>query len=328
MADTQFIVDCDTGVDDAMALLYLLSKPEIEIQGISTVFGNISAGVAAQATLRVLELAGATHIPVAQGTDRTIRGDIPELAPHVHGHDGLGNTGLPAPQTELSVETGPEQIVRLARENPGQLHLIATGPLSNVALALGIEPRLTEIIPRITIMGGAADAPGNQTPAAEANILHDPEAAQAVFSADWDITLVPLDVTMKEIVTERHRDTLRKAGNPVADFVAKITDHYFDYFHGESFSERRSPCHDALAASIAAGIVTPLLAPLIDVQVDCNNGPARGATICDTRGIYQGFPPQEGAHCRVVLETAGTFPDEMVGRFIGWGTHARKEGEA
>ncbi|MGO1972625.1 MAG: nucleoside hydrolase [Propionibacteriaceae bacterium] len=320
MTDTRFIVDCDTGVDDAMALLYLLSKPEIEILGISTVFGNISAGVAAQATLRVLELAGATHIPVAQGTDTTIRGDVPELAPHVHGHDGLGNTGLPAPETTISDETGPELIVRLARENPGQLHLIATGPLSNVALALGLEPNLTELLPRITIMGGAADAPGNQTPAAEANILHDPEAAQAVFSANWDITLVPLDVTMKEIVTEGHRDALRAAGNPVAEFVADITDHYFNYFHGESFSERRSPCHDALAAAIAAGTVTPQLAPIIDVQVDCNDGPARGATICDTRGMYQGFPLQEGAHCRVILRTDGTFPDEMMARFAHWGS--------
>lgn len=323
MTDTRFIVDCDTGVDDAMALLYLLSKPEIEILGISTVFGNISADVAAQATLRVLELAGAAHIPVARGTETTIRGDIPELAPHVHGHDGLGNTGLPPASTTASAETGPEQIVRLARENPGQLHLIATGPLSNVALALGMEPNLTALLPRITIMGGAADAPGNQTPAAEANILHDPEAAQAVFSADWDITLVPLDVTMKEIVTEGHRDSLRAAGNPVAEFVANITDHYFNYFHGESFAERRSPCHDALAAGIAAGTVEPLLAPTVDVQVDCNDGPARGATICDTRGMYQGFPPQEGAHCRVVLQTAGTFPDEMMSRFIHWDNASR-----
>lgn len=323
MADKRFIMDCDTGVDDAMAILYVLSLPEVELLGISTVFGNISASTAAQATLRVLELAGAEHIPVAQGTELMIRGDVPELAPHVHGHDGLGNTGLLAPRGKVVKETGPEQIVRLARENAGELHLIATGPLSNIAIALGMEPRLTEYIPRITIMGGAADAPGNQTPAAEANILHDPEAAQAVFSANWDITLVPLDVTMREIVTEGHRHRLRSEDNPVSTFVANITDHYFNYFHGEAFKERSSACHDALAAAIAVGTVTPLLAPVIDVQVDCGEGPARGTTICDTRGKYQGYPPQPGAHCAVVLETEGTFPDQLFDAFVNWPADAR-----
>lgn len=314
------ILDCDTGVDDAMALLYLLGSDRAEVVGVSTVFGNISAAQAATNSLRVLELAGAAGIPVARGTETTIRGDVPVLAPHVHGDDGLGNSNLPEPVGRVANETGPELIVRLARENPGEIHLIATGPLSNLAIALGIEPRLTELIPRITVMGGAADAPGNQSPAAEANILHDPEAAQAVLSAPWHVTLVPLDVTMREIITEDHRERLANAGNPIASFVARITDFYFDFFHSVSFDERCSPCHDALAAAIALGDVIPISAPTIGVEVDCNDGPARGATICDTRGMYQNFPPQEGAHCTVVLETSGDFADRITERFATWGS--------
>lgn len=313
------ILDCDTGVDDAMALLYLLSSPKVDLVGISTVFGNISADMAATNSLRVLELVGRSDVPVARGTETTIIGEVPVLAPHVHGPDGMGNSTLPAPTGSIAVETGPELIVRLARQFPGEIHLIATGPLSNVAIALGIEPRLAELIPRITVMGGAADAPGNQSPAAEANILHDPEAAQAVVAAAWHVTLVPLDVTMTEIITEGHRAQLEQAGSRVSRFVAQITDFYFDFFHGESFAERCSPCHDALAAAIAIGDITPLSAPTIGVEVDCNDGPARGATICDTRGQYQGFPEQPDAHCDVVLKTDGTFADHLTQRLISWG---------
>jgi inosine-uridine nucleoside N-ribohydrolase len=313
------ILDCDTGVDDAMALLYLLGSDRAEVIGVSTVFGNISAAMAAVNSLRVLELAGAEGIPVARGTEVTIRGDIPVLAPHVHGADGLGNSNLPEPRGVIAHESGPELIVRLARENPGEVHLIATGPLSNVAIALGMEPRLTQLIPSITVMGGAAEAPGNQSAAAEANILHDPEAAQAVLSAPWNVTLVPLDVTMREILTEDHRARLESAGNPIATFVSRITDFYFDFFRSVSFDERCSPCHDALAAAIAIGDVIPVSAPIINVEVDCNDGPARGATICDTRGRYQGFPHQEGAHCAVVLETSGDFADRITQRFVEWG---------
>ena len=308
-------LDCDTGIDDAMALLYLLLNPLVEMTGISTVFGNISATTAASNCLRILELTGQTTIPVAQGAERTIRGDEPQLAPHVHGDDGLGNTGLPAPRTATSSMTAAELIIDTARRRPGEVHIVATGPLTNLAAALATEPHLPDLIQGVTVMGGAADAPGNQSAAAEANILHDPEAASAVFSAPWLVTLVPLDVTMRELLTERHRARLL-AGGEIARFVGQITDFYFDFFHAESFSERCSPCHDALAAAIAVGEVTPASAPTINVQVDCSSGPSRGATICDTRGRYKNFPEQPGAHCRVVLETDGTFPDLLVQRLL------------
>lgn len=317
IADARVLhVDCDTGIDDAMALLYLLLDERVEITSISTVFGNTAPDVAAANCLRVLDLVAADPIPVAVGAARTYRGDVPELAPHVHGDDGLGNTGLPASTGELSTLDGAQAIVEAARARPGELHILATGPLTNLALALDIEPGLADLVAGVTIMGGAADAPGNQTPAAEANILHDPEAARVVLEAGWPITLVPLDVTMREILTERHRATLAASTRPAARFVAAITDFYFDFFHADSYAERSSPCHDALAAAIAVGDVLPLLAPVIGVEVDCTDGPSRGATICDTRDRYRGFPRQDDGNCRVVLETTGSFPDQLVDRLI------------
>ena len=309
-------VDCDTGIDDAMALLYLLLDERIELTSISTTFGNIAADVAAGNCLRILDLVDAAPIPVAIGAQRTIRGDIPELAPHVHGPDGLGGSGLAASARELSSLSGAELIVQTVRERPGEVHLVATGPLTNLALALGIEPDLPALVAGVTIMGGAADAPGNQSPAAEANILHDPEAAQAVLSADWACTLVPLDVTMREVLTERHRAALAASPEPAARFVAAITDFYFEFFNSV-YGVRRSPCHDALAAAIAVADVVPALAPVLNVEVDCSDGPSRGATICDTRGQYSGFPTQDGARCRVVLQTAGDFPGRLVARLSG-----------
>lgn len=318
MARVPVLVDCDTGIDDAMALLYLLSSDRVDVVAMTTVFGNISAETAAGNCLRVLELCGRDDVPVARGAELPLIGYTPALAPYVHGDDGLGNTGLPAATLPLSPLSGAELIVKTAREHPGRLHVIATGPLTNLALALAIEPRLVTLVDRVTIMGGAIDAPGNETAAAEANILHDPEGANRVLTADWDTTLVPLDVTMRELITEEHRSRLIAAGNPIALFVARITDFYFDFFAKDSFSERSSPVHDALAAAIAIGDVVPLVAPTVTVEVDCGWGAARGKTVGDTRGRYRGHPAIEGARCTVVLETDGSFADRLTQRFIDW----------
>lgn len=318
MARVPVLVDCDTGIDDAMALLYLLSSDRVDVVAMTAVFGNISAETAAGNCLRVLELCGRDDVPVARGAELPLLGYTPTLAPYVHGDDGLGNTGLPAATLPLSPLSGAELIVKTAREHPGRLHIIATGPLTNLALALALEPQLVTLVDRVTIMGGAVDVPGNETAAAEANILHDPEGANRVLTADWDTTLVPLDVTMRELITEEHRSRLTAAGNPIALFVAQITDFYFDFFAKDSFSERSSPVHDALAAAIAIGDVTPLLAPTITVEVDCGWGVARGKTVGDTRGRYRDYPAVEGARCTVVLETDGSFADRLTQRFIDW----------
>lgn len=307
------LVDCDTGIDDALALLYLLGDPDADLRAITSVFGNTDADTAARNSLRVLELVGRDDVPVAVGARSNWRGTF-DSAPHVHGDDGLGNTVLAEPAKRPSTEPAVELITRLARENAGRLNILAIGPLTNLATALLLEPRLPERVKHVTIMGGAVHHPGNATPAAEANIANDPEAAQMVLRADWDVTLVPLDVTMTETITERHLDRLRAGDAPVPAFATGILDHYLDFYRNDVFGTRQAACHDPLAAAIAVGDVTPTVAPAVRVEVETGDGPARGMTVADTRDQYRGFPSQEGERVRVALRTDGTFPDRLVER--------------
>ena len=314
---TPVLVDCDTGIDDAMALLYLLACDHIEIVGITSVFGNNTAARCAHNTLRVLTLAGRADIPVAVGAEDPLVGEVTYLATHVHGSDGLGDAGLPDHvDADVSSLSAVELISAAARAYPGRLRILAVGPLTNLAHALRADATLVDRVADVVIMGGAADAPGNQTPAAEANIVHDPEGASEVLSAAWATTLVPLDVTMTEIVTEQHVAQLAAAGTPIATFVAAISQFYFDHYGVSSYGRRCSPCHDAVAAAVLAGDVVPTLFPLIDVVVDCTDGPGRGATICDTRARYRDFQGVPDGRCRVALTTKGTFPDQLVARLV------------
>jgi purine nucleosidase len=310
------LVDCDTGIDDAIALLYLLADPGVEMCGITTVFGNISAATAARNTLWVLDVAGrAAQVPVAKGSEVTLVGEETHRAGDVHGGEGLGGAEVGEPSGRVVDENAAELIVRTARERPGEVHLLATGPLTNLAVALRIEPDLPRLVKGVTIMGGAALAPGNITPAAEANIWHDPEAAQAVLSAPWETTLVPLDVTMRELMTEDQRRSLAGSGSAVARFAADILDHYMD-FYTSVFGRRCCACHDVLAAAVAVGDVEPTRAATVRVTVDTSPGPGRGATICDLRGQYKGKARQRGATCTVVLEAAGGFAEMVVQRLL------------
>ena len=203
----------------------------------------------------------------------------------------------------------------MARQRPGQVHLLATGPLTNVAVALRLEPELPRLLTGVTVMGGAALAPGNITPAAEANIWHDPEAAQAVLSASWATTLVPLDATMRQVITEEQRRRLAESDTAVAQFAAEILSHYMD-FYTSVFGRRCCACHDVLAAAIAVRDVVPTRAMTVRVAVNTSPGPARGATICDMRGQYKGEVRQPGANCNVVLETPGDFPERVLQRLL------------
>lgn len=313
------LVDCDTGIDDAMALLFMLAQDRFEVVGVTSVFGNNTAAQCAVNSLRVLDLAGRTDIPVAVGAEQPLVGEVAYLATHVHGSDGLGDAGLPVDVTGRPDERDAVQLIDdLSREHAGRLRILAVAPLTNLAHALERIPGLTERIADVVIMGGAADAPGNQSPAAEANIIHDPEAAQAVLSAAWATTLVPLDVTMREVLEESDRERLLAAGTAVPEFVARATDFYFGGYGSESYGRRASPAHDALAAAVLTGDVVPTVFPSIDVEVDCTDGPGRGATICDTRGRYRGFSGVNG-RTRVALETDGSFAGVLVSTLIAFG---------
>ena len=316
-----FYLDCDTGIDDALALAYLLASPRADLRGIGTVSGNVSAAVGARNTLDLLQLAGHAHIPVALGAHDPQAGSFGGGAPWVHGDNGIGGVSLEAASVSLAPETAAEMLVRLAHEHPGTLRVLAIGPLTNIAEALRLEPALPALVDQITIMGGAALAPGNITPVAEANIANDPEAAADVLAAGWDVTLVPLDVTMASVLEESHRQELLAAPGPVPRALGEMLGYYFRFYEG-IFGRPCSAMHDPLAAALAVGGVKAAVAPVVRAAVDTTDGPGRGQTVCDMRGRHMGYPEQPGARCRVVLELDGDFAPHLVETLLSFSESA------
>lgn len=294
--------DCDTGVDDALALAYLMAAAEIDLVGIGTVSGNIGAVQAATNTLDLLTMGGREAVPVAVGATDPLVGDFSGGVPHIHGHNGVGDIELPHTGTQPVAESAAQMLVRLSSEYPGELDVVAVGPLTNLALALDLDPGVADRVRSVTVMGGAALVPGNLTPVAEANIVNDPEAAAAVMRAAWSVVLVPLDVTLEHVFTEEDRLALAASASELNQALAKILDLYYDFYVSE-YGVRSSALHDPLAAAIAVGDVIATRAPQVPVEVDDTDGPGRGQTICDLRGQRNGPRDVDGAHVRVVLET-------------------------
>jgi purine nucleosidase len=307
----KLLLDCDTGVDDTMAILYAALHPDVELLGVGAVFGNVPVDVATRNSTHALAMVGRDDVPVARGAAGPLDGRPQTYAFFVHGDDGQGNAGTGRPVAPPVQESAADQIVRLVREHPGEVELVAVGPLTNLALALRRCPELPSLVRGVTLMGGAAAVPGNVTPVAEVNIWFDPEAAAAVFAARWQLTMVGLDVTMRTTLDEGHRARLA-AGGSVGDYVARVLDFYFDFCADRELGERSGCMHDTLAVAVAAGSLVPTLAPMVNVRVDTSEGVGRGQTVCDLRGRYMGFPVQPGAHCAVVLETDPSFADEAV----------------
>jgi purine nucleosidase len=261
-----YYLDCDTGVDDALAIALLAGHPGVTIAGIGTVSGNTGAGQAARNTLDVLALAGRNDIPVAVGAHHPLDGTFAGGANLVHGGNGIGGVDLPTAPRMAEGRPAVDLLLDLARQHPGDLRILAIGPLTNLALALHQEPDLPSLIRDVTIMGGAVRVPGNVTGHAEANIAWDPAAAATVLGASWPVTLVPLDVTLRHRFTEDDRAALAATGTPLATALATMLTTYFDFYE-PSLGVREVPLHDPLAAAISTGDVTPADAPLLGLHV-------------------------------------------------------------
>lgn len=194
------IIDTDPGIDDAVAIFMALASPDLEVLGLTTVYGNAEIDVTTRNALAILEIAGRSNIPVAKGAAKPIASDYLGPAAFVHGEHGLGRTRVADPQTSPVEADAAELIYTSALAQPGKLTLVPIGPLTNLAIALERYPDLPGLIDEVVIMGGNALVPGNATPTAEANINNDPEAADMVFGADWSVTMVGLDVTNEVIM--------------------------------------------------------------------------------------------------------------------------------
>jgi len=203
----------------------------------------------------------------------------------VHGEDGLGNTNQPAPKRGPGTEDAVSQILRLTRELPGEIDVLAVGPLTNLGLALCLDPSLAQRVRSVSVMGGTVVHEGNASPSAEANIWHDPEAAQLVFDAGWPITMVGLDVTMATRLRKPQLDEIAAMGSTRSAFAHKILQHYLDVYE-RSFGARECPLHAPLAAGIALDRSSVVEELVREVSVSLA-GPTRGATIVDRRPWYE-----------------------------------------
>ncbi|MFB2596844.1 nucleoside hydrolase [Herbiconiux sp. P17] len=293
-------LDCDTGIDDAIALAFLLAVAEVDLVGVGTVSGNTSAQQAARNTLDLLAVAGRFDVPVAVGEHDWLTRAYDGGSPHVHGENGIGDLEIPrSPQVPLE-DTAAELLIRLSHDHAGSLDVVAIGPLTNLARALEIDPALAGRIRQVTVMGGAASAAGNVTAVAEANIWHDPEAAQSVVSASWPVLLVPLDLTMEHVFDEHHQEQLLSSADPLARQVGRMLDRYLD-FYVDVYGRRCSALHDPLAAAIAVGQVALTRAPAVPMEVDVTFGPSRGQTVVDLRRQRRGPVDHQGVTTRVAL---------------------------
>jgi uridine nucleosidase len=231
----KILIDTDPGIDDTMAILFALRSKELAVVGLTTVFGNTDVEFTSQNALRLVELEGHHHIPVAQGSGRPLVLPNRSLGKVVHGQDGMGNTNLPPPKGHLVSQHAAQFIVATVLANPGEITLVPVGPLTNLALALRLEPRIAGLVREVVLMGGSAFRGGNASPVAEANIHNDPHAARIVFNAGWPLTMVGLDVTMGCVMTAEYLNRLCQSGNLATDLIGRILPVY-QQFHDQEYS--------------------------------------------------------------------------------------------
>jgi inosine-uridine nucleoside N-ribohydrolase len=269
------ILDVDTGVDDALAIALAVNHPRVQLEAVLSVAGNVSLELTTRNTLKVLDWLGATSVPVFAGADRPLSGTVCD-ASHWHGEDGLGGARLPDPARSANSDAVAYFCDRLLAE-PGDLTLVCTGPLTNLALALAREPRIVDSVREIVLMGGAARLPGNQTPVAEFNIYADPDAAARVFEQRWPITMVGLDVTERVRLTHSDVAALSKHDSAAGVLVREVCRHLFEGRRAESMA-----LHDPLALAVA---VQPdlVVTEMHDVRVETRGEHTLGQTIVDWR---------------------------------------------
>lgn len=286
------VLDVDTGIDDAFALLYALGRPEAALLGVSTVAGNVSRDRATRNTRAVLALAGRPEIPVWPGAVTPLMGPARD-ASDIHGETGLGHARLPAPPPALDAPHAVDALIAASHAHSGELIVVATGPLTNIALVLARDPDWPRRLKRFVVMGGAFACPGNVTAAAEFNIWHDPEAARIVFRAFAQAgaaptILVGLDVTRRTLLSEADLDALKARcaalprGPALTTFLAEAAAHYFDLMAARG-KPRALVMHDPLAVAVALdpSLVTTQAVP---VDVETRGEITRGLTLADFRG--------------------------------------------
>ena len=274
----KILIDTDPGIDDSLAILLALASPELSLEGISVVHGNCSLEQATRNGLSVLELARATHIPLAKGCELPLV-QPSLLAPETHGNTGLGYAKLPEPRIKPTSQHGTDFLIEQILSSPGEITLVAVGPLTNVALAIRKEPRIVGALKELVIMGGAIRYEGNTTALAEFNTFVDPHAAHIVYHAGIPTTLVPLDVTYQCVLLASDVERLLKIESPIPSFIKATTDFYMEY-HDSYQGIKGCVINDPLALALT---FAPELCDYqeLPVDVDISGGVSTGKTFAD-----------------------------------------------
>lgn len=285
----RIILDTDPGVDDAIAFFLALRSPELQVEAVTPVSGNVPLHFTLPNALRLLEIAGRTDIPVAAGAAVPLVRRLVTAA-YVHGNNGLGGVEFPEPKTKPVAESAADLIRRIVRANPGEISIVAIGPLTNIATVLKADPGIAPMIKSFVLMGGGLSG-GNITPAAEFNFYVDPEAARIVFDSGVPTTMVGLDVTNKVLLHESQVRILEAAQNPVAQAAGKIL---------RGTMSRSKPTKDETVMAMhdpltIASLIDPSVVTLKDyyVQIETTGEMTAGMSVGYYRAPVRRSPPME-----------------------------------
>ncbi|KAL4631795.1 hypothetical protein ACB092_04G003800 [Castanea dentata] len=273
----KIIIDTDPGIDDAMAIFVALRSPEVEVIGLTTIYGNVYTTLATRNALHLLEVAGRTDIPVAEGSHVSItNGTKLRIAGFVHGADGLGNQNFPPPKGKPIEQSAADFLIEQAKLYPGKVTVVALGPLTNIALAIQRDPAFAKNIGQIVLLGGAFLVNGNVNPASEANIFGDPDSADIVFTSGADVVAVGINVTHQVVFTDADREKLSRSDGKFAQYLCKILDVYFSYHH-DAYNIKGVYLHDP--ATMLAAVDPSLMTYTEGVVRVQTSGITKGLTI-------------------------------------------------
>lgn len=249
MAKRRVVLDVDVGIDDALMMLLLAADPNVEIVAVGSAHGNCSAAQAARNAIRVLDVLGLSEVPVALGVESPLPGATG--SPQVHGHDGLADAGLPEPSRAHSGESSADQLIRLSRDQPGELDLIAVAPMTNLGVALAKDPDVLSRFRSVWMLGGMSrEVEPGELPYNDANVFHSPEAADALFAAGANLTVIPINLSRQAQLEDRHIEAIRGSDSPVARFAWRILPFYFDFYQRRMNGRWTASMHDPLVAGL------------------------------------------------------------------------------
>jgi purine nucleosidase len=273
------IIDTDPGTDDAMAIILALNSPELKVEALTVVPGNVDGRQGLENALKIVSLAGRCDVIVAGGAQHPLNQKL-ITAQFWHGKNGLADVELPPSKCKADPRFGPDLIIEMIHKYPHEITLIPVGPLTNIALAVSKDPSIAGLVKNIVIMGGSITG-GNVNGAAEANIYNDPEAAQIVFNAGWIVTMVGSDVGERTLITRKYLAELQSSHGPESDFIAKIADFYLTRSEKSGYSG--AAMYDPLAVGIA---LDPTLGTLKEMHVDVETKGefTRGETVANRMG--------------------------------------------